>query len=225
MKTQMYRISLFLACLALASCGDSDSSAQMSAEDIQLLHVQSASFEGMAVAVMRTDAAAMAQAERLFKVQCFDCHGPDASTRTGVRDLDLAVFNYGDSETDIRTSIADGRVSSMPGFGSMMGEVEMGSLVAYLRSLRNAEELVTFSDTAQLRFNEHCISCHGPDAHGNPALGVPDLTDAYSRHGNSLIEVRMVITRGVEAQSPAFSDRLTVTEVDLLTAYLLNMRE
>ena len=73
------------------------------------------------------------------------------------------------------------------------------------------------------KFAELCAACHGPDAHGNPTLGAPNLTDGVWLHGGSLAAVRDSIERGRNGAMPAHAERLGETRVKLLAAYVLSL--
>ena len=47
------------------------------------------------------------------------------------------------------------------------------------------------------------------------------LADEYWLHGDSMMEIRLVITRGAEAECPPHLNDLTTTEIDLLTAFVM----
>jgi len=40
-------------------------------------------------------------------------------------------------------------------------------------------------------------------------------------HGDSMMAIRLVVTRGVQARSPPYLERLTATEIELLTAFVM----
>lgn len=93
------------------------------------------------------------------------------------------------------------------------------------RLLAAAPETVA-ADPALLRFASaqarplyatHCAGCHGPDMHGNPAIGAPDLTDAVWLYGTgSVYDIERTLLYGIrsgedqshnEADMPAFGLR------------------
>ena len=74
------------------------------------------------------------------------------------------------------------------------------------------------------RNSPSCASaCHGADAHGNPALGAPNLTDGIWLHGGSLATMRETIEKGRTGTMPAHAARLGETRVKLLAAYVLSL--
>ena len=111
----------------------------------------------------------------------------------------------------------------MPQMGRTLGEVELGQLVAYVESLAGNVELSDYEVRGRQLYEENCIACHSEDGSGNTELGVPNLRDDYWIHGASMMNKRLVITRGVESQCPPHGDSLSPTEAELLTAYVLSL--
>ncbi len=56
---------------------------------------------------------------------------------------------------------------------------------------------------------------------GVTELGAPNLADDYWLNGDSMMAIRLVITRGVQAYCPPQKGTLTPTEIDLLTAFVV----
>jgi cytochrome c oxidase cbb3-type subunit 3 len=64
------------------------------------------------------------------------------------------------------------------------------------------------------------VACHGAGGRGNTDLGAPSLVDDYWQHGDSMMNIRLAITRGTESTCPAQGDVLDATEIELLSAYV-----
>ncbi|HWK55511.1 MAG TPA: c-type cytochrome [Hyphomicrobiales bacterium] len=216
-----------LACLGVAGCGGDPAQApQFSQVELDQLRERSTAFAGSQAEVLRNDAQALAVGQDLYLAHCTACHGATAgSSARGVPDLTDAVFNYGDSVDAVRTTITQGRHSIMPKHAGLMGEVDIGTLVAYVQALAGGQQMDLFGPSAQRLYQEHCVACHGADGKGNLALGAPDLTDAYWLHGDSMMNIRMMISRGAESQCPAQQDVLSTTEIELLTVYVMRLRD
>lgn len=80
----------------------------------------------------------------LFRSRCASCHGAtghgDGPARSAaIAPPDLAAPAWQDARTDdaIATVIAQGR-GAMPGFAADLGDLGIGALVSYVRSLREA---------------------------------------------------------------------------------------
>jgi cytochrome c oxidase cbb3-type subunit 3 len=218
-----------LACVALAvvlaGCQSADEVAGPDPNLNAQLRGESAAFAGRAVSELVRDETALALAQQLFVANCAGCHGEDGVFRQGVMDLQHGVFNFGDSADAIHTTIADGRTSIMPAMGNKYGEMNLGQLVAYVESLSSSEPLSRLAEQGQQLYEESCIVCHGADGRGNSSLGAPNLTDEYWLHGDTMMAIRLLITRGAEGQCPAQGQVLTPSEIDLLTAYVLKLRD
>jgi cytochrome c oxidase cbb3-type subunit 3 len=214
-----------LLAAALVACSDNNSETTFTPEQIQQLHRQSENYEGVDIAALQANTGAMALAKTLLEANCGQCHGENAAGLRDATNLKTGVFDYGSSAEAIRTTITDGRHSLMPALGSVLGEVELGGLVAYVRSLNSGETPTDFLETSKEIYETQCVVCHGPDARGNPQIGSANLTDSYWQHGGSMMNVRLTITRGAESTCPAHRDILNATEIELLTAYILQIRK
>lgn len=209
--------------LLLTSCGGDAEVPTFTPEQIQQLRERSEAFAGRSAEQLQGDSAALSLGQELQAAHCNSCH--QASGRNAATDLRAGKFNYGDSAEAIRTTITAGRHTVMPAFGGTLGEVELGAVVAHVRGFSLGNEPETFAATAATLYEQNCRSCHGADAKGNPALGVPDLTDTYWQHGGEMMNVRITITRGIEDECPAQGNILSAAEIELLTASLLGSRQ
>jgi cytochrome c oxidase cbb3-type subunit 3 len=215
-----------LTAAALTACGGPDESPQPpppTAQQLEQLREQSDAFANVTVRELMADGAAMDVAGRLFAAQCASCHGPRGQGGRGVTDLTAGRFDYGATEQAIQVTIRDGRHSVMPSMGHSLGEVDLGQLVAYVQSLgTDAGPQPSTQHGADL-FAEHCASCHGTDGRGLTDKGAPNLTDDYWQNGASMMNIRLAVTRGVDAQCPPHADTLSPTQIDLLTAFVLKL--
>ena len=211
--------------VALSACGTDDNAVDGGqGADPERLRAESAEFEGNAAADLVASAAAMNLGRQLFNAHCASCHGADGRGRRGTTDLIDGSFNYGDTEEAIRTTIRDGRHSTMPSFGGKYGEVDLGQLVNYVQSLGSSEPLTADQQRGKKTYTESCVACHGEDGTGNRELGVPNLTDDEWQHGGSMMNIRLAITRGIESDCPPHAGSLTAMEIELLTAYVVSQR-
>ena len=87
-----------------------------------------------------TDPIAVVEGRRLFKAyNCHGCHGDHGGggMAPSLRDVD---WLYGDTEPQIFDSIAEGRAHGMPAWGTKLPEDHLWKIVAYIRSMRTANE-------------------------------------------------------------------------------------
>lgn len=206
-------------CVAACSASDDDGPVVGLAEQ-EALREEAASFAGESAGALMSDAAALRVGDRLFGAYCASCHGVDASGKQGVTDLVDGVFNFGHDIDAIRTTIVQGRTSVMPGVGNQYGEMALGQLVAYVESLALDEPLGRLAEQGKKLYDDSCAACHGADGRGNLALGGPNLADDYWLHGDTMMAIRLIITRGAEGQCPSHAQSLTPVEVELLTAFV-----
>lgn len=187
----------------------------------QELRARSEDFSETAVDRLMADSAAMDLAEQLFRAHCASCHGPQAQGSRGIPDLSAGQFSYGASAESVRTTITRGRRSVMPAMGRRFGEVDIGQIVAYVQSLGADTSLSDYEERGRQLFSEHCVECHGDGGRGIPEQGTSSLGDEHWQHGESMMSIRLVITRGAESSCPAQQDELSTAEIDLLTAFVL----
>ena len=65
-----------------------------------------------------------------------------------------------------------------------------------------------------------CAACHGPTGQGNQAMGAPNLTDKTWLHGYGEEAITAMINNGKTNEMPAQKDRLTESQIHVLTAYV-----
>jgi len=91
-------------------------------------------------APMRDDPAARAHGRRLFiQYNCSGCHGGHAGGGMGPSLRDV-VWLYGDSPSQVASSIAEGRAHGMPAWGARLPDDQIAQLTAYVLSLRTNDE-------------------------------------------------------------------------------------
>ena len=77
---------------------------------------------------------------RVFQRSCSGCHGPDGRgvMRLGLtkppRDLTNPEFHASVSDDDLRRVIRVGK-NQMPAFGGLMGDEDLGNVIAFIRTL------------------------------------------------------------------------------------------
>ena len=69
-------------------------------------------------------------------------------------------------------------------------------------------------------YQQVCAACHGADGKGNQAVGAPNLTDKVWLHGWGEEAIISMVNHGKTNQMPAQKDRLTDSQIHVLTAYV-----
>jgi cytochrome c oxidase cbb3-type subunit 3 len=212
------------AAVLVTACGGDDGSGSSTTPELKAnLKSLASAYTDRRAETLQGDDEALRLGEQLFGAYCADCHGSDGHGKRDITDLTRGRFDFGLSADAVRTTIRDGRVSEMPAMGREYGEVELGQLVAYLDTLPVGGELSANAERGRALYAEGCASCHGEDGRGQAEDGAPDLVDDYWRHGDSMMNIRLVITRGVQSECPAQGSALDSAEVELLTAYVLHL--
>lgn len=100
---------------------------------------------GVSAPVVRTnpfanDPVALQDGRRLFDwYNCSGCHGGHGGGGMGPSLRD-PVWLYGDQDGQIFDSIAEGRSNGMPAWGTKIPTDQIWQLVAYIKSMRTAQE-------------------------------------------------------------------------------------
>lgn len=137
---------LFVNLLLLAVAGCNNPQPAASAGAIPPLHVNVGPVPGAQPDVSaRTNPyegnpVALQEGRKLFNwYNCSGCHGGHAGGGMGPSLRDR-IWLYGDSDSQIFSSIAEGRSKGMPSWGTRIPEDQIWKLVAYIKSMRTPEE-------------------------------------------------------------------------------------
>lgn len=179
-----------------------------------------AKFDGMTPEQLVADPKAMAIGERLFMNNCAQCHGSDARGSKGFPNLTDKDWLGGSTPDVIKNTILKGRAGNMPPMAAALGGAEDVSAVAnYVLSLSNGPHDPVKAALGKTKFVV-CAACHGPDGKGNPTVGAPNLTDDIWLHGWGEAAIVAMINTGKVNPMPPQGDKLTASQVNVLTAYV-----
>jgi cytochrome c oxidase cbb3-type subunit 3 len=161
--------------------------------------------------------------QRLFLNYCAQCHGSDARGNKGYPNLTDKDWLYGGEPSVIKETIMKGRHGQMPPMGAALGsDKDIENMAHYVRSLSGLA-----ADPIRVVFGRPkfgaCAACHGADAHGNPALGAPNLTDKVWLYGGSAETIMETIRKGRDNTMPAWGEFLGEGKVHVLTAYVWSL--
>ena len=163
----------------------------------------------------------MAVGERLFMNNCAQCHGSDARGSKGFPNLTDGDWLHGGTTDKIKETITKGRMGVMPPMAAAVGTSDdVRNLANYVLSLSGAAHDSVKAALGKEKFAA-CAACHGPDGKGLQAVGAPNLTDKTWLHGAGVEStVVEMVNNGKMNQMPAQEDRLTPSQIHVLTAYV-----
>ncbi|MCY1309507.1 Cbb3-type cytochrome c oxidase subunit CcoP2 [compost metagenome] len=116
----------------------------------------------------------------------------------------------------------------MPAWGDIIGEDGVRNVAAYVVTELSGRKLPegTKADIAagQKVFAANCVACHGPEGHGTPAMGAPNLTrpDAFI-YGTSYAQIQHTVRYGRQNAMPAQAELQGNDKVHLLAAYVYSL--
>jgi cytochrome c oxidase cbb3-type subunit III len=197
--------------------------AEQSKANAALIEQALAPFSARSASELSADPAALNVGRNLFLNNCATCHGSDGGGAPGFPNLTDKDWLWGGDPATIETTIANGRTGVMPPWGEVLGAGGVEDMLSYVFSLSGRKLAAGDAQAGGAKFAQLCAACHGADAHGNPAMGTPNLSDAVWLHGGSLAAVRETIEKGRSGTMPAHAARLGSTRVKLLAAYVLSL--
>jgi putative heme-binding domain-containing protein len=118
----------------------------------------------------------IADGNRLYGLQCIQCHGRDGDQISGV-DLRRGLFRRSTTDEDLARVITNGAPGGMPAF--RLQPAELTGLVAFIRARFDTTAAVRVGDAARGRAvfegQGMCATCHRVNGRG-PRVA-PDLSD------------------------------------------------
>jgi cytochrome c oxidase cbb3-type subunit 3 len=179
-----------------------------------------AHFDGQAPEQLAKDAKAMAIGERLFMNNCAQCHGSDARGSKGFPNLTDGDWLHGGTPDKIKDTLTLGRMGVMPPMAAVVGSPDdVKNVAQYVLSLSGSPNDALRASLGKSKFGA-CAACHGIDGKGNQAVGAPNLTDKVWLHGWGEETIVAMVNNGKTNQMPAQKDRLTESQIHVLTAYV-----
>ncbi len=184
-----------------------------------------AKFDGMEPEKLAEDAQAMAIGERLFMNNCAQCHGSDARGSRGFPNLTDKDWLWGGDPAIIKTTLTEGRQGMMPPMAAAVGGPEdIANLAQYVLSLSGSPHDSVKATLGKAKFGA-CAACHGMDGKGNTAMGAPNLTDSVWLHGWGADAIVRMVNEGKHNVMPAQKDKLTPSQIHVLTSYVWKMSQ
>jgi cytochrome c oxidase cbb3-type subunit 3 len=173
---------------------------------------------------------AYSMAKVLFADNCAACHqsGGDGVIGPYPNLLDDAWL-WGGTYEKIEETIKNGRNGNMPAFKAQLSTTQIDNVTEYVLRLSGHEVDAAKAAQGEAIYSSNCTVCHGQDAKGQIFMGSANLTDSIWTIANvpaatsvagKKAAIRELITNGKSRQMPAWKDRLTDTEIKILTFYV-----
>lgn len=179
-----------------------------------------ARFDAMSVEDMAKDPQAKAIGERLFMNNCAQCHGSDGQGSKGYPNLTDGDWLHGGTPDKIKESITLGRMGNMPPMAQAVGTPDdVRNVAHYVLSLSGSPHDSLKAGFGKPKFGA-CAACHGIDGKGNQTVGAPNLTDKIWLHGWGEDAIVAMINNGKQNIMPAQKDRLSASQIHVLTSYV-----
>lgn len=181
------------------------------------------------------DAALRAENEAAFSVlfrdNCAACHGRDATGQVGFPNLTDDHWLWSGTAEEIEYTLQvginadhdDTRYAQMPAFGrdQLLSYEEMDAVTDYVLSLSGRAHDAQAAAAGAILFEDTCAACHNDAGAGGYENGAPSLADQAWIYGGSRSAILETLQNGRGGVMPAWSGRLTDTEIRQLTLYLL----
>ena len=177
----------------------------------------------LTVEQLAENAEAVSVGHRLYLDNCAACHGSTAlgNQALGAPNLTDADWQYGGSGETIVASILEGRNGVMPPWGAALGHNGVNEVASYVLSLGGVKAPNEWVTAGKQRYETLCVSCHGPEGLGTPALGAPNVTDRVWLYGGSFASVATSIRDGRTGVMPAWRSRLNDDQARLIAAWVV----
>ena len=182
-----------------------------------------AQFDALPADQLAKDPKAMAIGQRLFMNNCSQCHGSDARGTKGYPNLTDSDWLYGGDPETIKQTITHGRQGMMPPMAQAVGSPQdISDLAHFVLSLSSSPHDSLKAASGKTKFSV-CTACHGIDGKGNQSIGAPNLTDKIWLHGWGEQAIVQMINQGKRNVMPAQKDRLTASQIHVLTGYVWSL--
>ncbi len=169
----------------------------------------------------------------LFGDNCAACHGSGGEGVVGLfPNLADDDWLWGGSVEDIERTLTQGQVGYMPGFKETFTEQQLDQVASYVLQLAGHEVDAGMAASGKDIFQGEaggCYYCHTKEGTGMKSQGAANLTDniwtianvpAAADMSAKTDAVKAVIRDGVVRKMPGWTDRLSETQIKLLTVYV-----
>ena len=176
---------------------------------------------------------AYSMAKVLFADNCAACHQPGGAGVVGsYPNLADDDWLWGGSFAQINTSIKEGRKGYMPSFKEALSQQQLDDVTEYVLSLSKHETDMAQAVRGEKIFNGQeggCHYCHNKEGTGMLSVGSANLTDSVwtladvstdKKKTDNKERIKKIIANGVHRDMPGWKDRLTETQIKILSFYV-----
>ena len=175
---------------------------------------------------LAADTAGQQVGRRIFINNCSTCHGVNAGGAEGFPDLTDDHWIWGGSFEAIEQSITNGRFAAMPPWGPALGNDGVTNVANYVLQVAGLPHDSARAEAGAPQYQVFCVSCHGPEGHGNPMLGAPDITSPdHWIYGRELEDVARTIRSGRTGVMPAFNGLIDARQRKILATYVKGLSD
>jgi cytochrome c oxidase cbb3-type subunit 3 len=190
-----------------------------------------------------------ARGRSVFAAHCAVCHGPQGQGHYnwGVANLTDRDWLYGEGDvSDIEAVVLYGirapnshtwRLADMPAYSRLLPYArepliksltpdDIRDVIQFLHVTqgRSADGAAAARGAAIFAGRGGCYDCHGHDAHGDPAIGAPNLTDAIWLYGDGSDQaVFETIAHGRAGVCPTWFGRLSAVKIREVSLYVYSI--
>ncbi|AGA31907.1 Cytochrome c oxidase subunit CcoP [Thioalkalivibrio nitratireducens DSM 14787] len=174
-----------------------------------------------------------AYAKGSFGTWCAACHQTGGAGVIGLYpNLRNDQWKWGGTVAEIEETLVNGRLGYMPGYRETLNSEQLEQVASYVLSLNNYDMDGDPVAAGAEIFTGHlggCFQCHGMDAQGLTSQGAPNLSNnlwalvdvpGAADDEERVARVAEFVRDGIQREMPAFADRLSPTEIRVLTAYV-----
>jgi len=176
---------------------------------------------------------AYSMAKVLFADNCAACHQTGGAGVVGsYPNLADDDWLWGGNVEQIKTSITAGRKGYMPSFKASLNDTQIEDVAEYVLSLSKHKTDAAKTARGKAIFNGQsggCYYCHTKAGSGMVSMGSANLTDSVWTLANipaaedlnaKKDQVETIIRNGVNRKMPAWNERLTDTQIKILSFYV-----
>jgi len=172
---------------------------------------------------LHADRQAQQVGRRLFINNCSTCHGVTGQGAFGFPNLTDDEWIWGEGFDKVKSAVTNGRQAAMPPWGAALGEEGVEDVTQHVLQLAGKSHDAEAAQRGAGKFAMFCVACHGPEGHGNPILGSPNLTNDIWLYGGTADQIAFTLRHGRNGNMPAFDGVLDPEQIHILSGYVTSL--